>query len=329
MSVRVAIAMAVYNDSRYLRHALDMLAAQTFRDFHLTVVDDGSTDDSAAVVESYSARIPLTLHREPHRGRHDAKQASWQLAHEDAPYLMVLDSDMELPPDCLSRMVGILDQNAEVAGVSAQQRSVLERPWGQGQAFLDDVYLYSNTDEHGNMRWLAGGSMMVRRAALASVRITGALGEDNEVSKQLLEQRWRVLGPRDLKARHHGVPTTLWGVIKRAHREGIRVRSLLRVYPDSRQLGNVARLVPLPIVVIGVAGLCFGQVWLTALAAGALVSYLGAFLWASRDVPASLRARLSGALLFAIGNLGFAVGYVQDSLRGGAEPVMREPNRSY
>src|SRR4051812_48778473 len=113
MGVRVAIAMAVYNDSKYLRLSLDGLCAQAFRDFHLTVLDDGSTDGSAELAESYSDRLPITVHRAPHRGRHDAKQASWQLSEPTAPYLMVLDSDMELESDALARMLAILDSQPD------------------------------------------------------------------------------------------------------------------------------------------------------------------------------------------------------------------------
>ena len=47
--LEVAIVLPVRNGERYLRQAIDSVLGQTFRDFELVVVDDGSTDGSAAV----------------------------------------------------------------------------------------------------------------------------------------------------------------------------------------------------------------------------------------------------------------------------------------
>ncbi len=49
----VSVVMAVYNGERFLRAALDSILAQTFTDFELIVVDDGSTDSTASILDSY------------------------------------------------------------------------------------------------------------------------------------------------------------------------------------------------------------------------------------------------------------------------------------
>lgn len=49
----VSILMAVYNGERYLRDAVDSILAQTFTDFEFVIVDDGSTDQTAAILQSY------------------------------------------------------------------------------------------------------------------------------------------------------------------------------------------------------------------------------------------------------------------------------------
>ncbi|MCD6661765.1 MAG: glycosyltransferase family 2 protein, partial [Lentimicrobium sp.] len=50
----VSILMPVYNGRDYLRPAIDSLLAQTFTDFEMIVVNDGSKDDSQAIIESYN-----------------------------------------------------------------------------------------------------------------------------------------------------------------------------------------------------------------------------------------------------------------------------------
>jgi glycosyltransferase involved in cell wall biosynthesis len=319
--------MAVYNDERYLPLALDALQRQSWRDFELVVLDDGSTDRSADLVESYANRLPLTLLRAEHRGRQLAKQASWN-AVPPRELLLVLDSDVVLPPDALARMVALLDADPAVATVSARARADTSRPFGTGQAFMEDLFFDVNSDDEGNGRWIVGGCALFRRSALVGIEVRTDVGEDNDLSEKL-RQRWRLLVPNDLVATHYGVPTTAWGVLQRFVREGIRVRSLLRVYPDARQMGNIARLVPLPLAVTAVAGGLTGQIWLALAAVGMLAAYAAAFAYASRHVSARPVDRLAAALLFTFGNLGFGVGYLREALRTRAADVMREPNRSY
>lgn len=319
--------MAVYNDERHLPFALDALRAQTWRDFHLVVLDDGSSDDSAEVVERYGAELPLTLVRAEHRGRQLAKQASWEAAPA-SDLLMVLDSDIALPPDALARMVALIDGDPTVAAVSARARADTTRRFGAAQAFMEDLFFDVNSDEEGNGRWIVGGCVLFRRSALAGLEVRTDVGEDNDLSEKL-RRNWRLLVPRDLFAVHYGVPTTLTGVLQRFAREGMRVRSLLRVYPEARQLGNLARLAPLPLAVAAGAGAATGQIWLALAAVGLLAAYAAAFAWASRNVPASPLDRLAGTLLFTLGNVGFGAGYLREALRLRPSAVMREPNRSY
>ena len=50
----ISIVMPVWNGGKYIREAIDGILAQSFADFELVVVDDGSTDDTISIVESYS-----------------------------------------------------------------------------------------------------------------------------------------------------------------------------------------------------------------------------------------------------------------------------------
>src|ERR1700732_2955134 len=52
-SPRLTVLMPVYNGMAFLRPALESILAQTFRDFEFVIVDDGSTDQSAAIIASY------------------------------------------------------------------------------------------------------------------------------------------------------------------------------------------------------------------------------------------------------------------------------------
>lgn len=56
--------MPVYNAEKYLRECIDSILTQTFTDFELLIVDDGSTDHSSKIIESYSDvynRTPISF----------------------------------------------------------------------------------------------------------------------------------------------------------------------------------------------------------------------------------------------------------------------------
>lgn len=62
---KVTFFMPVYNRAHTIRESLDSVLAQTFKDFELLLIDDGSTDDSAAIIESYDdPRIRLLRHEQ-------------------------------------------------------------------------------------------------------------------------------------------------------------------------------------------------------------------------------------------------------------------------
>lgn len=320
--------MPVYNDAEYVARALEALCQQTNRDFHLTVVDDGSTDNSAAIVESFADRLQINLIRAPHRGLRTTKRAAVESTPSDTDFLMIHDSDIVLPPDALARMVQTLDADTGVAAVMAQARSDETRPWGRGQAFFEDLVRDTNVNAAGESRWIVGACVMFRRTVLQGVRLRVDINEDSALSLQLRD-RYRLLQPRDLVASHFGVPTTLRGIWHRGYRDGLRVRALLRAYKNSFQLGTVSRLVPLPLG----AALLLGAVTLQPLvvvgATGVLAAYTVAFLYASRNVPGDLGTRLEATALFLLSNIGFGVGFIRESLSSGLqEAELGEPARN-
>jgi glycosyltransferase involved in cell wall biosynthesis len=63
MTVRFSVLIPVYNRENYVRAAVDSVLNQTFSDFELLAVDDGSTARSAVVLESYGNKLRLIQQR--------------------------------------------------------------------------------------------------------------------------------------------------------------------------------------------------------------------------------------------------------------------------
>ena len=87
--VRFSILMPVYNRERYVRQAVDSVLSQTFKDYELFAIDDGSSDRSGEILASYGDKISLL--RQENRGPEAARNYAAVLAHGE--YLVFLDSD--------------------------------------------------------------------------------------------------------------------------------------------------------------------------------------------------------------------------------------------
>jgi len=90
--------MPVYNREKYVREAIDSVLSQTFTDFELFAIDDGSTDGSTEILKSYGSRIKLI--QQCNHGPEVARNKAAALAQGE--YLSFFDSDDFLFPNALA-----------------------------------------------------------------------------------------------------------------------------------------------------------------------------------------------------------------------------------
>lgn len=103
-----SILIPVYNVEKYLAECLDSVLAQTFSDYEIILVDDGSTDSSGQICNDYRARYPdriRVLHKE-NQGQISARSAGLGLAA--GKYICFLDSDDYWVSNTLDRLHEIL-----------------------------------------------------------------------------------------------------------------------------------------------------------------------------------------------------------------------------
>ncbi len=96
-SPAVSVVIPCFNQGHYLREALESVLAQTDRPAEIVVVDDGSTDDTAAVARGYSG---VRCIQQPNRGLASARNAG--AAHTTGEHVVFLDADDRLRPDALA-----------------------------------------------------------------------------------------------------------------------------------------------------------------------------------------------------------------------------------
>jgi glycosyltransferase involved in cell wall biosynthesis len=106
---RVSVVIPVYNGARYLTEALDSVFAQTYSDYEVICVDDGSTDESVNIIARYGARV--TLIRQRNAGGCAARNEG--VRRTAGGYLAFLDQDDRWYPDKLARQVAALEAHSE------------------------------------------------------------------------------------------------------------------------------------------------------------------------------------------------------------------------
>ena len=123
---RVSIVVTCFNLGRYLDETLASIAGQTYREFELCVVDDGSTDiGTLDVLARIESSVPVV--RTENRGLPAARNVG--VAHTSAEYICCVDADDILAPTLLERSVAQLDADPSVAFVSHWLEAFGDESW--------------------------------------------------------------------------------------------------------------------------------------------------------------------------------------------------------
>lgn len=195
-----SIIVPVYNVQKYVEAALSSVAAQTFTDFEVVVVDDGSTDASGAIAEAFCAKDRRFRYlRQENGGLSAARNAGTALASGD--YLYYMDSDDVIDPETL----GLCHDEFARYGVDVVLFGAVP--------FMDEAPLPATLSEGGRGRrpevssplsseafvmesvrqdryFVSACCLVARRSAIGSLQfINGMLFEDNHFVTALLLDR--------------------------------------------------------------------------------------------------------------------------------------------
>ncbi len=167
-SPTVSVALAVYNAEKYLAEAIDSILSQTFTDFELIAIDDGSTDRSLKILQHYARRDPrIRLVSRENRGIAKTRNELTNLAKGE--FVAVMDADDVMLPDRLANQVAFLRQHPNVVCV------------GGAHEFIDEagrlLFCLEEPEEDAEIQRLAlkgktpinHPSAMIRRSALLQV----------------------------------------------------------------------------------------------------------------------------------------------------------------
>jgi hypothetical protein len=121
----ITVAMSVYDGERFLAAAIESVLAQTFGDFEFLILDDGSRDGTAAIVQDYAARDPRIrpILRE-NRGL--VASLNQLLAEARAPLIARMDADDICQPERFARQIAFLAGNPDYGVVGSWSEDIDE-----------------------------------------------------------------------------------------------------------------------------------------------------------------------------------------------------------
>ena len=140
---KVSVIIPCYNQAQYLDESIDSVLAQTFQDFEIIVVDDGSDDKTSMKILNNYKKPKTKLIRTSNQGPSCARNTGIKIANGD--YILPLDADDRIEDSYLEKAVNILDKHPEIGIVycEAELFGKQSGKWDLEEYAFPDVLLHN------------------------------------------------------------------------------------------------------------------------------------------------------------------------------------------
>ena len=140
----ITVYITNYNYQDYIKQAIESVLNQTLKNFELFIIDDGSTDNSKDIIESFRQLNNVTIIYQKNQGLNITNNIAMRLSN--SKYLMRLDADDFIEPDALEVLSNILESDEELGLVFPDYYYVDKKGVKIGEEkrhdFSKDVSLY-------------------------------------------------------------------------------------------------------------------------------------------------------------------------------------------
>jgi glycosyltransferase involved in cell wall biosynthesis len=221
----VSVVIAAYNAARYLPETLESALAQTHAHREIIVIDDGSTDETAARVASYRSRV--TYIRRAHGGLAAARNAGLRMVRGD--YIALLDADDLWKPEKLEVQLDVARRHPESGliacdGVQFDGEAVLDSHLlGRALARALDASPGGEITGHFHRAFLEGSTIACPAQTLIPRRVMEELGPFVDSGAQDYDYYLRISQRFPLSLHGHSLvrwryrPDSLSGPLERRH----------------------------------------------------------------------------------------------------------------
>ncbi len=117
--MKLSVHLVTWNGAKYVPYLFDSLRKQTFKDWRLLIIDNNSQDGMVELIKNELANFSVSyelIENKANLGFAGGHNMAFRKTNDE--YVMMLNQDMYLAPDCLEKIVGFLDNHPVVAAVS-------------------------------------------------------------------------------------------------------------------------------------------------------------------------------------------------------------------
>lgn len=196
--MKISVIIPIYKAEKYICWCLDSVLAQTYKDFEVILVDDGSPDNCPQICDEYVKKdIRVKVIHQKNGGAAAARNTG--LDNADGEYISFIDADDWLEPNMLEKLVGIAEQN---------QADIVKCGFNDVSANKIDICTFKEQKTytcqqqgdllkrgcHGGILWSAFWNGIYRKDIIGNSRIpTGFINEDNYFNPMMVYNAQKVI----------------------------------------------------------------------------------------------------------------------------------------
>lgn len=220
---RVTVLMPVYNAERFLHEAINSILEQSFKPFEFLIIDDGSTDRSAEIVESFrDPRIRFV------RNSHNMGITSTLnkgIALASCELIARMDADDISHPQRLQKQFGYMKRNPNCAMLSTWARVITEdKKFVRLERYRSNFYYYNLTFEC----WIYHPTIMFRKSKAEEVGLYGKPYSEDYDFFWKMSTRFRIANLAEALLDYRLSSTSLNTVLKKAEYDIANEQNVLR-----------------------------------------------------------------------------------------------------
>ncbi|MFX0203720.1 MAG: glycosyltransferase [Candidatus Hodarchaeota archaeon] len=299
----VDIVVNVYNEEANLADFLESLLKQTYPNFKVILVDDGSTDRTVEIAKKYQDHLSVEIVCLPHLGLRGARAKGVERVTNDI--FIIFDADEVIERSCVEHMVDAF-KDPRVAAVGGRTVAREDSWTARGHTIVmlaaDQALKHKDSITTERIR---GGCSAYRTAVIKDLGgfvSEDQLIEDAEMSWRLQRAGWKVVARDDVIV-YHNDPSGLGGMFMWGYKLG-RLGFYTRLHYKEKFLKwhLLVKFGPLSLLVLALLR--------PALAAGgAVISFL-LFLYYVRKIPGTWVDRFDAWVVFMIKSLGWSISFI-------------------
>lgn len=193
----ISVIMPAHNAESYLAEAIESVLAQTWKDFELYVLDDGSRDRTREIAASYAVRDPR-IHVESHANMGVAPTLNRGLALATSEWVVLMHADDVMMPNRIERQLEFVAAHPELAVASSWIMNIDSkgRVIAKGNSQLTTHEAVQARYKANQLIGFSAPATMIRKSAALAIggfRPQFRVGEDFDMWNRLLENNCKIL----------------------------------------------------------------------------------------------------------------------------------------